>query len=342
MKTIILEGQLIAVTPIAVSPPKSGFPWEDPKRSPKRLPHFGNKKNALRYIPASTMRHVIRYHLSRVVSEVCAATHPKPMSRAAILALAKGFFEAPQIVDKKNKKQKPSSKTWRESLELEREIRAQNPLFAMFGGWKMPSELRVGNAIPVLRESQFSETPCEVRKELEHDLVDGLAPDDLEAYSQLLNQHAAPAGKKVAAAEDDAGATDETDDSTGIKFLGQGWEEIIPGDCDWNLQIERATEIKTGAVLAALRDFSASPFIGGHQAVGRGEVALKLEARSIDSVLFGSPQCEHLGTLSLSMGAFEVTGALAQYLEAFDAFARQGFPGWDFDLLPNQAGSGAA
>jgi hypothetical protein len=336
MKTVIFEGQLVAVTPIAVSPPKSGFPWEDPKRSPKRLPHFGNKKNALRYIPASTLRHVIRYHLSRVVSEACTATHPNPLSRAAILALAKGFFEAPQIVDKKKKEPKQSSKTWRESLELEREIRAKNPLFAMLGGWKMPSELRVGNAIPVLRENQFSETPCEVRKELEPDLVDGLAPDDLEAYSQLLDQHAAPTGKKAVAAEDEAGATD---DSTGIKFLGQGWEEIIPGDCDWNLHIERATEIKTGAILAALRDFSAAPLIGGHKAVGRGEVALKLEARSIDSVLFGAPQCEHLGTLSLSMGSFEVTGTLAQYLEAFDTLARQGFPGWDFDLLPNQAGA---
>lgn len=326
MKTVIFEGQLIAVTPIAVSPPKSNFPWEDSKRSPKRLPHFGNRKNALRYIPASTLRHVIRYHLARVVSEACAAARPNPLSRAAILALAKGFFEGAQGAGAQN------SRTWREARELEQRIRTGNPLFAMLGGWKMPSELRVGNAIPVLRENQFSETPCEVRKELENDLVNGLAPDDLEAYSQLLDQHAAPGGQS-------AETEDAPDNGNGIKFLGQGWEEIIPGACDWSLHVERATEIKIGAVLAALRDFSAAPLIGGHLAVGRGEVALQMEARSIDSVLFGSPQCASLGTLALAAGVFEVTGTLGENLAVFDALARQGFPGWDFDLLPNQAGA---
>jgi len=351
MKTCILSGTLTAVEPIAVSPSGVAF-YNDKKDAPKRLPRAGQGFSAPRYIPASTLRHVIRYGMASVILQALKASG-REVPLTTVLALTTGFnkmklsdksngkadkvqeMDTPQGTDSvegtetlddantksaKNKKKKgtESQKSASERLAAERRIRQINPLYAMVGAWGLPSELRVGNALPRGdRGETFAVAPEEVRKPLSDELTATLADDDLQQYEALLEE----------------GASKDKKD-TGIKYLGTGWEEIVAGtECDWAIHVHRATDLKVGAVLAALRAFASEPIIGAHKAVGRGEVALALDARFVDYQFLTAPQSAPAGDLKLSFGEFMVTGAMEQCLAVFDEQARAGFPDIDFNVI---------
>lgn len=366
MKTFILSGDLIAISPIAVSPPGVAFYGEeDTKKFPKRLPRAGAGYKAERYIPASTLRHVIRHELSVVVLEALKASG-KEIPLNALLAFSTGFTQmkksakgnkgqagqsataatkqdeppllammpaqksgdddqslddsheshTPDQDTQSNKKKTESSKQTRERLAAERRVRERNPLYGMLGAWGLPSELRVGNALPRGEgHDTYALSPGEVHKELTETLVSALTDDDLRQYEALLDE----------GAKKDKG-------NTGLKHVGKGWEEIVAGTkCGWNVHIHRATDLKVGAVLAALRRFASEPVIGAHKAVGRGEVALSMSGQFVEQQFLAVPRSTPAGELTLGFGAFTVTGALEACLAAFDEQARAGFPGLYFD-----------
>lgn len=361
MKTLILSGTLTAVSPIAVSPPGVAFYDDKPKKHPKRLPRAGTDFKAVRYIPASTLRHVIRHGISVAVLEALKASD-RAIPLNALLAFSTGYTkmkkstkrkkgqpapaatknderpamatapapsgegsgddtQAPETAPtsaagaKPGQKKSESSKDARKRLAAEQRVRQQNPLFGMLGAWGLPSELRVGNALPRGEgRSTHAVSPGEVRKDLTEALVSTLADDDLRQYEALLDEDA-----------------NKDKENTGLKHVGQGWEEIVAGtECDWSIHIHRATDLKVGAVLAALRVFAGEPIIGAHKAVGRGEVALALAGQFVDQQFLGFPQSTPAGGLILNFGEFAVTGALEACLAVFDEEARQGFPGLNF------------
>ena len=351
MKTCILSGILTAVSPIAVSPPGVEFHGDKEGEHPKRLPRTGARYTASRYLPASTFRHVIRYGLASVVLESLKASGRNDLPLSTILALSSGFnkmklstkgkngkkgkekngnndTDASQAADKapdtietsKNEKaEKENQKSAADRLASERRVRERNPLYAMLGAWGLPSELRVGNAFPRNEgRDTFTETPGVVRKPLSDDIVATLTDDDLRQYEALLDESA-----------------DKNKKNTGIKYFAEaGWEEIVAGtQCDWSIHIHRATDLKVGAVLAALRAFAAEPVIGAHKAAGRGEVALALGGRFVDQQFLDVPRSVLAGDLTLRFGEFRVTGELERCLAVFDEQARAGFPDLDFNEI---------
>lgn len=308
--TLDVSGILLAKQPLAVSPP--GAAWaRDDKTAPQRLPSAGA---TVRYLPASTFRHIIRYGITVVVQSAL-KSRGKSLSLDALLALDKGFF--PQKKSGTDKiKRKPH-----EILAEEQRIREQNPLLGMLGIWGIPSLLRVTNAVPIANADGVTYTVASgiVRKELEHDLVQTLLETDREQYDALLDQ----------------GAESEKED-TGLKhYREKTWEEIVAGtECHWGYQIHRVTPFLSGAVLAALRRFAADPVLGAHRACGRGEVAIRLQARSITHDTLHGPVSTEAGTLELQRGIFTVTGELEKHLHVFDEAAKAGFPSVDFQCLP--------
>lgn len=351
MKTFILSGDLIAVSPIAVSPPGVAFFNDDPKKNPKRLPRAGLEYKAERYIPAGTLRHLIRNGVSVAVLEALKASG-REISLNALLAFSTGFTkmkkstkgkgkagkngknapetqpnddgsllvaddDAPAGEPAKNaKKSTESQKSAAERLAAERRVRENNEIYAMLGAWGLPSELRVGNALPRSDgRDTYAVSPGEVRKELTETLVSTLTDDDLRQYETLLDEGA-----------------QKDKDNTGLKYVGPGWEEIVADTkCDWSVHIHRATDLKVGAVLAALRHFAAEPIIGAHKAVGRGEVALSMSGRFVEQQFLAAPRSAPAGELTLGFGEFTVTGALESCLAVFDEQARMGFPDLKFD-----------
>lgn len=140
LETLDVSGKLLAVSPIAVSPPGAAFSSDD-KGAPQRLPSVG--KN--RYLPASTFRHVLRYGTIRVVQEAMKA-QGKSLSLDALLMLDKGFF-AQRKKDKGTLPGRSNGKMKaKDVLRMEQEVREKNPLLGLFGVWTIPSMLRVRNA----------------------------------------------------------------------------------------------------------------------------------------------------------------------------------------------------
>lgn len=315
LETLDVSGKLLAVSPIAVSPPGAAFSSDD-KGAPQRLPSVG--KN--RYLPASTFRHVLRYGTIRVVQEAMKA-QGKSLSLDALLMLDKGFF-AQRKKDKGTLPGRSNGKMKaKDVLRMEQEVREKNPLLGLFGVWTIPSMLRVRNAFPIPNAQGQTYTVASglVRKALEEDLVDALTKQDAEDYLQRL---------------DDWSEADK--ETTGLKHISERpWEEIVAGvECEWGYQIHRFTPFQSGAVLAGLRYFASDPVIGAHKAVGRGELAMELNASVIRQDILNGPQSAEAGTLTLRRGEFRVDGLLAEHLSEFDRLAKAGFPGMDFHCLP--------
>lgn len=345
IQTLDAPGVLIARTPLAVSPP--GAAWGDAD-DVQRLASMGYGQSAIRYIPASTLRHVIRYGIARVV-QAALAQHGRSLTLHQLLALDKGFVQMKKNQAKNGKgkkkpaeavqeagkeaevdaKQEPEAKAKKkkthEILQDELDTRERNPLLGLLGMWGVPSELRVRNVIPQHAEigGTYGKASGLTRKGLEDDLMSMLPSSDQQAYCDLL----------------DAGAEKEKD-VTGLKhFSDKTWEEITQGaSCDWGYMIHRTTPMKSGAVLAALRAFAADPVIGAHQAVGRGEVEIHLTPRVILQDILNGPTVTEMGTVHVARGIFEITGAIADDLRAFDEAARAGFPEMDFGVIPDLAG----
>ncbi len=364
MKTFTLSGTLTAVTPLAVSPPGAAFRTDRKGSSPARLMRAGFNHGSA-YIPASTPRHLLREHLSLVILGAL-QPHGRTLPLASVLALSRGFTKI-KLTDDTIKRRKakgkkangdeaqtedpaagedimmgaepevdePSSgadtkaasvkkastenaKSYSEAMAHERLLRERNPFLGFLGAWKLPSELRVRNIMP-RGENALGVSSGIVRKHLPEDMVALLSDDDIAQYKVLA---------------DEVQSTERKD--TGIVYYSEaGWEEIVAGtECDWGLQIHRATDLKIGAILAALRDFATDPVMGAHQACGRGEVAISLNGTMIEHRLLENPVEKPVGDLTLARGQFAVTGDLQRCLEVFDTEARAGFPGLDLTMAP--------
>lgn len=362
MKTFTLSGTLTAVTPLAVSPPGAAFKTDQKGRSPARLMRAGFSHGSV-YIPSSTTRHLLREHLSRIILSVL-REQDKMLPLASVLVLSRGFTKTKLTEDtikrRKNrgkntnggdatvaastssdgaqttsdgspdtsgtktqaappkKESSENAKKYSEIMAHERLLRENNPFLGLLGAWKLPSELRVRNIMP-RGENPMGVSSGIVRKRLPEDMVALLGDDDIAQYKVLA---------------DEVQSTERKD--TGIvHFSEAGWEEIVAGtECDWGLQIHRATDLKIGAILAALRDFATDPVIGAHQACGRGEVAISLNGTMVEHRLLENPEEKPVGDLTLARGRFAVTGDLQRCLAVFDTEARAGFPGLDLTMAP--------
>ena len=339
MKTLTLRGTLTAVGPVAVSPPGTAL-FKDGDKSPARLPRAGHSSNAPRYLPASTLRHLLRHHLTGTVMEALSA-NGRQLELGSLLVLAKGYTRVRLQSDGDGSE--TATKACRR-LEREGYVREKNPMVGMFGAWGLPAELRVGNAHPHSKDGR--EVVCVrhgvVRTQLEDDLEEQMPPELLAQYEEVLVDSSRPLEERKRNRGFDGI----------LHFREAGWEEIVAGtDCDWQIVLHRADALKAGAVLAALRRFAADPFIGAHRAMGCGEVALSLFAEMVEYEPLQNPRRERVGSVSVNVESdggtdhddsrarstrvpFEVTGALRAMLAEFDNAARAGFPGWDFSVLP--------
>lgn len=336
MKTLTLRGTLTAVGPVAVSPPGVALK-RDTKDSPSRLPRAGWAFDAPRYLPASTLRHVLRHNVTGAVLEALTASGGS-IDVGPLLMLSKGYTRI------KLKDGAASSENVAEAgrrISRERAVREKNPMLSMFGAWGVPADLRVGNAHP--HRTDGRDAVCErhgaVRRELEEDIEDMLPPALLQQYSEIVIDSERPLDERKK----------DKDGRDGIfHYKATGWEEIVAGTpCDWQIVLHRADAHKAGAILAALRRFSADPFIGAHRALGCGEIAIDLHAEMVAYEPLRNPERVNIGRVRVNakgegeQGAvpFDVSGGLVDMLSAFDSAARAGFPGWDFSALPKVSGS---
>lgn len=332
LQTLALRGILTTVQPVTVSPPGVAH-FNDARRDdvPKRMPRAGESLKATRYIPAATLRHIVRDGIATIATRIL-QERGTSMPLPALLVLNKGFTKMKRNGAKgkengankeKQSANKQNSKSFFEKLNQERLIREKNPLLSLLGCWEIPSELRVGNAIPsndLTNTETLAVTPGVVRKPLNDAVSATLQDADLAEYHEII-----------------ASSAEKDSKDTGlIHYAPVGWEEIPAGvDCDWSIQVHRADAFKVGAVLAALRLFASDPRIGGHAALGRGEIAIRLSADSIVSTLLDVPMCTPWGEVAVARGTFNVEGEkLKEALSIFDEEARAGFPNCDFQVIP--------
>ena len=313
---IILNMEVTADEPVAVGPIGYGYETMLNKGDSKTtkvvgLPRFGRpfSHETPRYLQASTMRHILRESASLFVARALSDAG-KPLPTPSVMALVSGYTET---AGKKAKKGDGAKKvSHMETFERNAAVHEKNPIIDLFGfALGMGGSLRVGNLFPrpVEGHQPWHIHNGYVRKPLSEAALRVAAPESVQGYFDMLDRQ----------------ADKQEGDGSGLKNMGGAFEEFLPGTIfDHRVTLVHGDQMRLGLIMAALEIFSEDPVIGAHPSLGRGMVSMRGDLAA----------GEKHGSFHLAEGVFHVDGFLQEALEMAHDAATNGFPGYDFALLP--------
>ena len=298
--TYKLTGSITAQSHLAVTRPNDAFVSENGNKTTQRLPRMGakNEKSSV-YFPAASLRGAIRratYHVVRR-AESLRTGQEKPFSLETHYMLTQGVDVTNKTVDEKIAG----------LVSNEGELRAANPFLSLFGRWRLPAHVGIGNGIPSEKDVVFMEgkgarcndflrSPEEIctlnekdikrlnKMLLEDGIVSGATKEIDNEIRQLKKQRResndeAEITQLNAALKEREKTRKETKAAKSgsresIQRPLDGYEAIIPGTVlDHKMILQNVDETELGLYLAGLREFARKPYVGGHHAHGAGEIS---------------------------------------------------------------------
>jgi CRISPR type IV-associated protein Csf2 len=296
--TVILDGTLTALSPIAVSPPSDAKDKDRVQRLPTMPVISDGVAHTTAYLPASTIRGALRRAAVAVVIDLLAETGGPKLTPNDYLLLALGGV--------KDRKDEGAGADKGVDLQAVREFRRTNPLVSLFGAMAIDvgGNLRVGHGVPTVpfqpghlgvgarhdpfarqpellelfdadaarefldrnadrQEGNRLETQAEHAKRKLSQMKAKKKDDDSKALTAQIEQLQADA---KAAFERAGGAVNIQQPLAGYEALPIGLEmrHRIVGD--------QLPPIELALLLAALERFARQPTLGGHAAHGCGEI----------------------------------------------------------------------
>lgn len=332
-QTFSFVGTITTVTPLAVSRPGDNFRSPGISDKVQRLPRSGPKhQDSPVFFPASTLNGAIRRAavdvIRRATMEAQGTQHPFGLD--AFYMLVQGVDTTQKVISESNG-----------LIEEEEQLRAANPFLSLFGRWKLPGHIGIGDAIPMADDTNHvmyvTGTGARVNEwDRSPENIQYLAPEDHERLKKVLIEDAL-AAKDIKQMKDEIDALkkqirskslDEDESKSAsqeIERLEQeitaaksaksgasesiqrpldGYECIAPQTVMSNkIVLTNATDIELGLFIHALAEFSRDPRLGAHLRQGAGEIKAEWEVK-IRPV--GSRQSVTVGKISLSAEEFTV------------------------------------
>ncbi|MHB1903757.1 MAG: hypothetical protein ACYCTG_06605 [Ferrimicrobium sp.] len=324
MKTISANIQIL--TPTAVSPREAFYRTSFngdlcDVNGLSRIDLARHDADVPRFLSGAALRHALRTHATAL------ALAGPPLDLGAVYALSMGYLLS--VAGKESK-----SLSFRESFELERTLRARNPLMSAFGSFHITGAVSVGNgwvkdAMPL---PGWSLQRSFVRTDLDPTILNTLSEDEVFAHASFLDVQSATSRKAGESSLSDGG---------GLRNIGGLVEAFNPGvTLDWRIAISGngpQSDDMTALILAAMRRWAnvsdpnglvSSPGesmrIGAHRRLDWGRIAIT--GTLIDDESGAS------STFSASDGVFDTqpNSLVSDLLSLFDAELASGYPRWDF------------
>ena len=274
-----------------------------------------------RFLSGASLRHILRTHATAL------ALAGPPLDLGAVYALSMGY-----LLSDVGKTKSPL--TFRESFELERALRAHNPLMSAFGNFHTTGAVSVGNgwvrdALPL---PGWSLQRTFVRSDLDPTILNALPDDESFIHASFLDVQSATSRKSGDSSLSDGG---------GLRNIGGLVEAFNPGvTLDWRIAISgggQQSDDMTAIILAAIRRWANVPDPNG--LVSRSNESMRIGAhKRLDwgrIAITGTLLDDETGvtsTFSASDGIFEAeaNGLVSKLLSLFDTELAAGYPRWDF------------
>ena len=361
-ETFRFVGHITSVTGLTVTRPDETFasPSNSPfrlSRKAGRLPRMGAlREESPAYFPATSLRGAIRRAgrnmIRRCVIKETGESTPWSVDTHYMLT---------QGVDTSNKTL--TEKTGG-AIGIEKDLRDENPFLSLFGRWKLPGHLGIGNAVPEspdclyvegrgARSNDFNRDPSQVKF---------LSVEEAQKLKRLLEQDSLAAEEtgaiddQIKALRKDIRNIDDADEKQevqaqikeleerkkSVKSAKEGSQESIQRPIEGfeaikpdtkmshRMLLQNANNVELGLFLACLREFARSPYVGGHRSLNCGEIQAEWQ------VQFWPEDAEApitAGTIRLSAGGFEIdhenatkllSGALETWTQTANSLAEHG------------------
>ena len=303
-QTYRFKGTMTAESSLNVTRPNETFP--SPPGSPfglsatsGRLPRLGPlHESSPVMFPASSIRGAIRRAARNSVRRaiIRQSGEKTPWSIDTHYMLTQG-------VDTSNKTKKTKNS---EVVDGAMALREANPFLSLFGRWGLASHLGIDNAIPHTKECVYAEHGARTNDFVrDPEQTQFISVDDAKRLKQMIVEDGemsltgADIDKQIKALKAEQRQVKDADDKAEIReqikaletqkkdakaqkigsqepiqYPHPGFEAIIPGTTmSHRMLVRSADAYELGLTLAALREFARQPYLGGHRALGFGEVA---------------------------------------------------------------------
>ena len=307
MATLLLDGTLTAITPIAII-----LPGSEDKRTPSGAPRKRMLRDGLMvetvYVPPSSLRGRLRHLLTSELMRMQNAADQRRFTPEDYIDTALGGVKDRKVAGDDER---------RVDLKAIREIRERNPVVSLFGSMvgQISGRLMIGDMTPV-EPVPAAPTGRSVRANpfVRNQAVIGLLdPDRFDAFVRLNDDRLAAnraddkandlkrqlGGRKRAGAENaeivlleaemkefERQAKEGFEKAGGavnIQQLLDGYDVIPEGTVMTNrIRLIEGTEVEMAMTLLALDLLARRPLIGGHSAHGYGEIAGAWQVRIQD------------------------------------------------------------
>lgn len=356
-RTYAFQGNIKAVTPLAVSRKEDQFDSVGQPKNTTRLPRKGPKRvDTPVYWPSTTLRGKLRRSCYEALREALVVRNGEDYK----LSLQSAFMLI-QGVDISTDRS-TSKETADGQFDAGSSLRIANPFLSLWGRWKMGARVGVDNAYPKstdcvtvmgagARSNHYIRTP-DARDELGLDdqallseiiRADSLAAKDKDVLNKEIKaltvqvkdekdpEEKAAIRAQIQELQDEVKAlkSQKVGASEAIQRPLEGFEAIIPGtEMEHRVFLRQVGEFELGLYLAGLRKLSEFPLMGGHFSQGCGEIAAEWE---VNCLIDRKPVT--VGKVKLGMFQFELEGeALKAALAQWDLFA-SGSDGEEFRVL---------
>tara|TARA_R100000322_G_scaffold151599_4_gene109014 strand:+ start:286 stop:1134 length:849 start_codon:yes stop_codon:yes gene_type:complete len=211
--------------------------------------------------------------------------------------LTQGVDTTNKVIDEKNQG----------LIGNEDSLRRDNPFLSLFGRWKLPGHLGIDNAIPEtldclyvegrgVRSNDFVRNPGQaqfltiddaqrLKRMIEQDGLAAVESGDIDAQIKELRKEIrslkdpdekGEVQEQIRALEEQKNSVKAAKEGSRevIQRPLEGFEAIIPGTrMKHRMLLQNADQIELGLMLASLREFARSPYVGGHRSLHCGEIS---------------------------------------------------------------------